>query len=135
LILIFIDECGGVVGAKKLRLAIAVDSSDLSRAEVYRRVEVLAGAGRRRQWLREAKALIVLQAMQPAIPRWTVRLAMPISSTPHAVHAAIGPATQSLTVNEAQREAIARGIRDADTRPTAPSSTSPWPSISWLILR
>jgi hypothetical protein len=89
---------------------------------VYRHVEVLAGAGRRRQWLREAKALIVLQAMQPAIPRWTVRLAMPISSTPHA---AIGPATQSLTVNEAQQEAIARGIRDADTRPPPHPAQAP----------
>ena len=42
-----------------------VDAIDDAKAEVYRRVEVLTGPGRRRQWSEEAKARIVSEAMQP----------------------------------------------------------------------
>ena len=42
-----------------------VDANDDAKAEVYRRVEVLTGPGRRRQWSEEAKARIVSEAMQP----------------------------------------------------------------------
>ena len=42
-----------------------VDANDDAKAEVYRRVEVLTGPGRRRQWSEEAKARIVSEAWQP----------------------------------------------------------------------
>ncbi|WP_368417950.1 transposase, partial [Rhodovarius sp.] len=42
-----------------------VDANDDAKAEVYRRVEVLTGPSRRRQWSEEAKARIVSEAMQP----------------------------------------------------------------------
>ena len=42
-----------------------VDANDDAKAEVSRRVEVLTGPGRRRQWSEEAKARIVSEAWQP----------------------------------------------------------------------
>jgi hypothetical protein len=63
----FGDKHGAPAVGEERQAVVMFNAGDDAKAEMVRRMEVLAGPGRRRQWSEEAKARIVSEALQASI--------------------------------------------------------------------